>query len=119
MAQWQDCWPESWEAWGPDFNLRPGRVGVRFLYKLGQPPKTFISYSLLSLAHILGEITLKIFIFISYHSSCYLCSLHIQKSSHSHMSEPPLKKGGESFIKQKRQISAIPRYAKTKRKWLV
>ena len=29
---------------------KPGRVGVRFLYKLAQPPKTFISYSLLSVA---------------------------------------------------------------------
>ena len=51
MAQWQDCRPECWEAWGPEFNPRPGRVGVRFLSKLGQPPKTFISYSLLSVAH--------------------------------------------------------------------
>ena len=39
-----------WEALGPGFNPRPGRVGVQFLYKLGQPPKTFISYSLLSVA---------------------------------------------------------------------
>ena len=30
---------------GPEFNPRPTRVGVRFLYKLGQPQKTFTSYS--------------------------------------------------------------------------
>ena len=24
MVQWQDCRPECWEAWGPEFNLRPG-----------------------------------------------------------------------------------------------
>ena len=52
MAQWQDCRSECWEAWGPEFNPRPGRVGVRFLYKLGQPPKIFISYSLLYVAQI-------------------------------------------------------------------
>ena len=101
MVQWQDCRPECWEAFGPEFNPRPRRVGVRFLYKLGQPPKTFISYSLLSVAQLLGEITLKSFIFISYHRSCYLCRLHVQKSSPSYMSEPPLKKGGEPFLKIK------------------
>ena len=98
MIQWQDCRPECWEAWGPEFNPRPGRVGVRFLYKLGQPPKTLISCSLLSVAQLLGDITLKSFIFISCHRSCYLCRLHIYKSSPSKMSEPPLKKGGEPFI---------------------
>ena len=99
MVQWQDCGPECWESWGPEFNHRPGRVGVRYLYKLGQPPKTFISYSLLSVAQLLGEVTLKSFIFISYNYSCYLCRLHIQKGSPSYMSEPPLKKGGEPFKK--------------------
>ena len=29
MAQWQDCRPECWEAWGPEFNPWPGQVGVR------------------------------------------------------------------------------------------
>ena len=82
MVQWQHCRPECWEAWGPEFNSRPGRVGVRFLYKLGQALKTFISYSLLSVAQLLGEIALKSFIFISYHRSCYLCHLHIQKALH-------------------------------------
>ena len=72
MAQWQDCRPECWEAWGSVFNPRPGQVGVRFLYKLGQPPKTFISYSLLSVAQLQGVIPLKSFIFISFHHSCYL-----------------------------------------------
>ena len=47
-VQWQDCRPEYWEAWGPEFNPRQGLVGVQFLFKLGQPLKTFISYSLLS-----------------------------------------------------------------------
>ena len=28
MAQWQDCLPGCWEGWGPEFNPRPGRVGV-------------------------------------------------------------------------------------------
>ena len=28
MAQWQDCRSECWEAWGPEFNPRPGRVGA-------------------------------------------------------------------------------------------
>ena len=28
MAQWQDCRSGRWEAWGPEFNPRPGRVGV-------------------------------------------------------------------------------------------
>ena len=46
---------ECWEAWGPEFNPRLGRVGVQFLYKMGQPPKTFISYSLLSVAPIIGR----------------------------------------------------------------
>ena len=49
-------------------------------------------YSLLSVAQLLGEITLKSFIFISYHRSCYLCRLHKQKNSPSYMSEPPLKR---------------------------
>ena len=80
MVQWQDCWPECWEAWGPEFNPRPGRVGVRFLYKLGQPAKTFISYSLLSVAQLLEEITLKSIICISYYRSRYLCRLHMQKA---------------------------------------
>ena len=102
MVQWQHCRPECWEAWDPEFNSRPGRVGVRFLYKLGQPPKTFISYSLLSVAQLLGEITLKSFLFISYHRSCYLCCLHIQKSSPSYMSEPPLKKGVANPYKNKK-----------------
>ena len=57
------------------------QVGVRFLYKLEQPPNTFISYSSLSVAQLLVEITLKSFIFISYHGSCYLCRLHIQKKA--------------------------------------
>ena len=83
-----------------DFNPRPGRVGVRFLNKLGQPPKPFISYSLLSVALLLGEITLKSFIFISYHRSCYLWHLHIQKSSPSYMSKPPLKKGWRTLLKK-------------------
>ena len=26
MVQWQDCQPDCWEAWGPEFNPRP--VGV-------------------------------------------------------------------------------------------
>ena len=64
---------------GSRVQSQAGRVGVRFLYKLGQPPKTFISYPLLSVAQLLGEITSKSFIFISYHRSCYLCRLHIQK----------------------------------------
>ena len=25
MAQWQDCRPECWEAWGREFNSMPGR----------------------------------------------------------------------------------------------
>ena len=106
MAQWQECRPECWEAWGPEFNPRPGRVWVRVLYKLGQPPKTFTSYSSMSVAQLFGEITLKSFIFISYHRSGYLCRLHIYihiKRSPSDMSEPPLKKGGEPFIKKKRR----------------
>ena len=41
--------PECWEAWGLEFNPIPGRVGVQFLYRLGQSPKTFISCSLLSI----------------------------------------------------------------------
>ena len=100
MVLWQNCRPECWEARGPEFNPRPGRVGVRFLYKLGQPTKTFISYSLLSVAQLLGEITLKSFVFISYHHVCYLCRLHIQKSSPSFMCETPLKKGGEPFFRK-------------------
>ena len=80
MVQWQHFRPECWEAWGPEFNPRPGQVGVRFLYRVGQPLKTFISYSLLSVDQLLGEITLKSYIFISYHHSCYLCCLHIQKA---------------------------------------
>ena len=44
----KDCRPECWEAWGPEFNLRPGRV----LYKLWQPPKSFIFYSLLSASQL-------------------------------------------------------------------
>ena len=39
----QDWRCEYWGAWGPEFNPRPGPVGIQFLYKLGQPPKT-ISY---------------------------------------------------------------------------
>ena len=103
MVQWQDSRPECWEARGTEFNPRPGRVGVRFLYKLGQPPKTFISYSLMSVAQLLGEITLKSFIFISYHRSLYLCRLHLQKSSPSYMSEPSLKKGGNPLKKKKKK----------------
>ena len=103
VEQWHDSRPECWwEARGPEFYPRPGRVGVRFLYEMGQPPKTFISYSLLSAAQLLGEITLKSFIFISCHRSCYLCRLHILKSSPSYMSEPPLKKGGNPFFKEKK-----------------
>ena len=96
MAQWQDCRPECWEAWGPEFNPRPGRVGVRFLYKLGQPPKTFISYSLLSVAQY-GEITLKSFIssFMLSVSSAYT------KSSPSYVSEPRLKKGRRTLFQKK------------------
>ena len=37
---------------GSRVQTQAGRVGVRFLYKLGQPPKTFISYSLLSVAEL-------------------------------------------------------------------
>ena len=56
-----------------------------------------MSYSLLSVAQFLGEFTLKSF--ISYHHSCYLCSLHIQKSS------PEC-----TFIKKKKEnpLSAAP-----------
>ena len=68
-----------WEAWGPEFNPKPERGEMRFLYKLGQPPKTSISYSSLSVPQSEGEITLKSFIFISYHRSCYLCRLYIQR----------------------------------------
>ena len=28
VAQCQDCQPECWEAWGPEFNPRPWRVGI-------------------------------------------------------------------------------------------
>ena len=91
MAQWQDCWPECWEAWGPEFKPRLGREGVRFLYKLGQSPKTFIYYSLLPVAQIEGVIILESFIFISFHNSC--CVVCIKKMLSFYMSEPPLKKG--------------------------
>ena len=107
MVQWQHCRPECWEAWGPEFNPRLGRVGFRFLYKLGQPPKTFISYSLLSVAQLLREITLKSFIFISYHRSCYLCRLHIQKSSPSYV-WATLKKGWRNLLKKKKYILVSP-----------
>ena len=102
LAQWQDCRAECWEAWGPVLNPRQGRVGVRFLYKLGQLLKTFISYSLLSVARLQGEITLKSFTFISYHRSCYLCCLHIQNSSPSYISATPPLKGWRTHQKQKR-----------------
>ena len=31
MVQWQDCRPECWEAWVPEFNPRQGLVGVWFM----------------------------------------------------------------------------------------
>ena len=96
MAQWQDFR----EALCPEFNPRPGRVGVQFLYKLGQPPKTFISYSLLSVAQSKGEIILMSFLFILYHRSCYLCRLHIHKSSPSYKFVPTLKKGVANPLKK-------------------
>ena len=75
MAQWQNCWRECWEAWGPEFNAMPGRVGVRFLNKLGQPPKTYTSYSLLTVTHLQGVVTLSVsyaFDFII-HAICVVC----------------------------------------------
>ena len=71
----------------------PRRVVMRFLYKRGQPLKTFVSFSksLLSVAQLQGEITLKSLIVLIY-----------IKSSPSYMSEPSLKKGGgEPFSKKK------------------
>ena len=59
-------------AWGPEFNQMPGLIGVRFFYKLHQPQRTFNSCS--SSSNCLKKkkkITLKRFIFILYHSSCY------------------------------------------------
>ena len=72
MAQWKDCRPECLEAWGPEFNLRSGQVGVQFPYKLWQSPKTLNFYSLLSVAQLQGVIPLKSFIFISFHLSYML-----------------------------------------------
>ena len=43
--------------------------------------KTFILYSLMSVTQLYGGITLMSLMFISYHCSCYLLHLHIQKSS--------------------------------------
>ena len=69
----------------------PGRAGVWFLYELRQTPKSFTLYYLLSVPKLEREITMKSFIFISYHCSCYLHHLHIQKSS-PYMSGPSFKK---------------------------
>ena len=99
MAQWQDCQPECWEAWGPEFNPRPGRVGVRFLflYKLGQPLKTFISYSLLSVAQIGRDYFEEFYIHFISSFMLSVLSAYTKKSSPSYMSEPPLKKGRQTL----------------------
>ena len=74
MAQWQDCRPEYREAWGPEFNPRLGLAGVRFLYKLGQPSKTFISFSLLSVAQWERLLWRVLYSFhISVHAICFVC----------------------------------------------
>ena len=72
MAQWQDCLLE--------FRVQSkGEYGVQFTYEPGQPPKTFISCSLLSVALLQGEITLKSQIhFITSFISC-LVRLYVQK----------------------------------------
>ena len=99
MALWQDCQPECWEAWSPDFNPRPAQIGVQFLLNLGQPPKTFISYAILSVAKLKGVITLKSFIFIHFiiYATCLVC---VCIKLPSYMSEPPSKKGVANSFKK-------------------
>ena len=64
-----------------------GRVGVRFLYELGQPPKTFISYSLLYVNRVWGENTLMSFMFILCHAISVVC-INKEALILVHLSEP-------------------------------
>ena len=58
----------------------------------------------------MGEITLKSFIFISYYCPCYLCRLHIQKSSPSFMSEPPFEiKAWRTLFKKQNKKHSVAR----------
>ena len=60
--------------------INPGQIGIHFLYKLRQPLKAFTnSYSLLSVAQLLGEITLKSFCI--YQKALLLCLSHPLKKA--------------------------------------
>ena len=85
MAQWQDCGLSAGRH-GVQSSIQAGRVGVRFLYKLGQPPKTFISYSLLSVAQI-GRDYFEVFhysILIIVHAIYVVC-IYTKKLSFLHV----------------------------------
>ena len=91
MGQWQDCWPECWEAWGQSSISGRGEEGFDSSINWGNHRKTFISYSLLSVAQIEDD----------YFEECHIhfislfmlsVSFAYTKSSPSYMSEPPLKK---------------------------
>ena len=71
-------------------------VGIRFLYKLGQPPKTSLTYSLLSAAQwgrLLWGVPYSFHIIV--HAICVVC---IYKSTSSSMYEPAFEKGWRNFL---------------------
>ena len=126
MEQWQHCRPQCLEAWDTfgrwqeviktDLGMKVASSSEKSLPFLLQTtydtntekfnPRLGASRSSIPLETGATTENLHFLLFI-YHHSCYWCRLHIQKSSHSYMSVPPLKKGWRTLKKKMKQKKSL------------